>query len=82
MTLHRFAAASLTGAGYQRLRTICEFLAAALNVLVNILLIPVYGWHAAAASTIGTEIVLVASLWGVVWWIWRSESAGAGVGGA
>jgi len=62
MTLHRFAADSLTGAGWQATRTHIEFGAAALNVVLNLIVVPVYSWHGTAWVTIATEIVLVIAL--------------------
>ena len=73
MTLHRFAADSLTGAGHQRLRTSCEFGAAVINVLINVALIPAYGWRGAAVATLGTEMLLVLGLWTALGWGLRKE---------
>jgi O-antigen/teichoic acid export membrane protein len=62
MTLHRFAAESLTGAGWQARRTHIEFGAAGLNVLLNVALVPYWSWRGTAAITIVTEVVLVLAL--------------------
>lgn len=59
MTLHRFAADSLTGAGWQAIRTHIEFGAAVFNVILNMLLVPVFSWRGTAAVTIITEILLI-----------------------
>lgn len=62
MTLHRFAADSLTGAGWQATRTHIEFGAAVFNVILNLLLVPIFSWRGTAAVTLVTEIVLIAFL--------------------
>ena len=62
MTLHRFAADSLTGAGWQARRTHIEFGAAALTVLLNLALVPSFSWRGTAAVTIATEVILIAAL--------------------
>ena len=62
MTLHRFAADSLTGAGWQATRTHIEFGAAALNVVLNLLIVPMYSWRGTAWVTLATEVVLIVAL--------------------
>ena len=62
MTLHRFAADSLTGAGWQARRTHIEFGAAAINVLLNLALVPTFSWHGTAWVTIATEVILIGAL--------------------
>lgn len=68
MTVHRFAADSLSGAGYQGLRAACEFAAAVVNVLINLALIPRFGWRGAAIAALATEFLLVVLLWAAVGW--------------
>lgn len=62
MTLHRFAADSLTGADRQASRTHIEFGAAALNVGLNLIIVPFFSWRGTAAVTIVTEVILVVAL--------------------
>lgn len=62
MTLHRFAADSLTGADRQASRTHIEFGAAALNVALNLAIVPFFSWRGTAAVTIFTECILVVGL--------------------
>lgn len=62
MTLHRFAADSLTGADRQATRTHIEFGAAALNVGLNLAIVPFFSWRGTAAVTIVTEVILVVAL--------------------
>jgi O-antigen/teichoic acid export membrane protein len=62
MTLHRFAADSLTGAGWQATRTHIEFGAATLNVVLNLLIVPSFSWRGTAWVTLATEVVLIVAL--------------------
>lgn len=57
------AANVLTGTGRQRLRIGGTLGAALLNLCLNLLFIPSYGWRAAATTTLVAEIVLLAWVW-------------------
>jgi O-antigen/teichoic acid export membrane protein len=61
-TLHYFTADALTGAGHQRLRTFIQIGVAVFNVLINLWLIPAYGWKGAAWSSITSDALLASSL--------------------
>lgn len=76
MTLHRFAADSLTGAGWQAKRTHIEFGAAAVNVLLNLALVPTFSWHGTAWVTIATEVILIVALGLALRGISRSHHGG------
>ena len=76
MTLHRFAADSLTGAGWQARRTHIEFGAAAVNVVFNFALVPVFSWHGTAWVTIATEVLLIVALGLALRSIARSDLGG------
>jgi O-antigen/teichoic acid export membrane protein len=62
-TFHYFIADSLTGAGYQGLRTLVQLGIAAFNILVNLWIIPAYGWRGAAWSSIASDGLLALVLW-------------------
>ena len=49
-TLHSFVADSLTGAGFQRLRTLVQIGVASFNFIINLWLIPSFGWRGAASG--------------------------------
>ena len=66
-TLHFLAADTLTGANYQSVRTATQVLVAIINGLLNLWLIPLYGWHGAIWATIASEFLLMAFLWGAVY---------------
>jgi O-antigen/teichoic acid export membrane protein len=60
------AGSALTGAGMQRLRTTSQLTAAIVNFLLNLWLIPEYGWHGAAWSSLATDGALSAMNWGML----------------
>ena len=57
-TFHFFFADALTGAGHQGLRTMIQFVVAAVNVLVNLWIIPAFSWRGAAWSSLGCDGLL------------------------
>jgi O-antigen/teichoic acid export membrane protein len=61
-TLHFFTADALTGAGHQGTRSLIQIGVAAFNVLINLWIIPAYGWRGAAASSIASDGLLALSL--------------------
>jgi O-antigen/teichoic acid export membrane protein len=61
-TLHFFIADALTGAGRQGTRSLIQVGVAAFNVLINLWIIPAYGWRGAAWSSIASDGLLALSL--------------------
>jgi O-antigen/teichoic acid export membrane protein len=57
---------ALTGAGHQKLRLGAQTLAAAFNFIINLYLIPHYGWRGAAWSSLATDGLLGISNWTVL----------------
>ncbi|MFN0080641.1 MAG: oligosaccharide flippase family protein [Prosthecobacter sp.] len=64
--MHYFAADTLTGAGFQGLRSRIQALMAVFNVGINFWLIPAYSWLGAAWSSLLTDGLLALCLWLVV----------------
>lgn len=62
-SVHYFLADSLTGAGYQALRTVIQLIVAGFNVVVNLWIIRAYSWRGAAWSSIASDGLLAAFLW-------------------
>jgi O-antigen/teichoic acid export membrane protein len=54
---------ALTGAGYQRTRTVLQAGAAILNVCLCFWLIPGHSWRGAAWATLGSLGFLAAAMW-------------------
>jgi O-antigen/teichoic acid export membrane protein len=65
-SFHLSAGDALTGAGHLNLRVGLQGAAAALNFAVNLYLIPHYGWHGAAWSSLATDGGLAAVNWSVL----------------
>jgi O-antigen/teichoic acid export membrane protein len=63
---HHMTGSALTGSGFQRYRTISQGLAVALNIGLNVWLIPRHGWLGAAWSSLLTDGALAAMNCGVL----------------
>ena len=77
-TLHYFLADALTGAGHQGLRTCIQASVAIFNVLVNLWIIPSYGWRGAAWSSLASDALLLSCLWVVATLLRRRALQGGG----
>jgi O-antigen/teichoic acid export membrane protein len=53
--IHQLTGSAITGMGFQRYRTAAQFGASALNLLLNLWLIPRYGWLGAAWASLVTD---------------------------
>jgi len=62
-SLNLSAGDALTGAGYQRFRTVTQLIAAGFNFGVNLWLIPRYNWYGAAWASLATDGMLAAGYW-------------------
>ena len=72
--MHYFAADTLTGAGFQGLRSAVQVMVAVFNVLINLWLIPLYSWKGAAWSSLASDGLLMASLWFLVAFLYGQQS--------
>lgn len=72
--LHYFAADTLTGAGFQGVRSAMQAIVAVFNVLLNLWLIPAYSWRGAAYSSLASDAFLVIGLWLAVAFIYRQQT--------
>jgi len=77
-TLHYFIADAITGAGHQGTRTLIQIGVAVFNVLVNLWIIPAYGWRGAAWSSLASDGLLALSLWSVAGLLHRRERSACG----
>src|SRR5579864_6077050 len=57
--VHYFLSDTLTGAGYQNVRTSLQAGVAVFNILVNLWIIPAYSWRGAAWSSIASDALLM-----------------------
>lgn len=62
---HYLAADSLTGSGYQQIRSISQIGIAIINLGLNLLLIPRFSWLGAAWSSLISDGLLAVSLWAI-----------------
>lgn len=71
-TFQFFVADALTGAGYQRSRTMAQVFVAIFNIAVNLWAIPAYGWRGAAWSSLLSDGLLALLLWVLSYGLSRS----------
>lgn len=72
--IHYFGADALTGAGHQGIRTAVQVGIAAINVLLNLWLIPLYSWRGAAVATLLSDGLMGIAIWSLVWHLGRHAS--------
>lgn len=65
-SLYYLAGDTLTGAGFQRARSVMQLGVAVINVGLNLYLIPRYSWRGAAFATLACDLTLIILLWGTV----------------
>lgn len=73
--LYYLPADALTGADAQGLRTIIQLASAALTVVLNVFLIPLYSWRGAAWATLVSFACLSIALWVTVTIMLRRETS-------
>jgi O-antigen/teichoic acid export membrane protein len=61
--LHSFLADALSGAGLQRARMAIQVLAAVINIVLNLVILPRYSWRGAAWTSLGCDGLLVVLFW-------------------
>lgn len=67
------AADTLTGAGFQSIRTGIHLITALFNFALNLLLIPRYSWQGAAWATLISDGLKLVVLWLTVFFLYRKE---------
>ena len=72
-TLQYLAADTLTGAGNQKARSRIQVVAAIVNILLNIWLIPRFSWKGAAWATLTSDVLRLFCLWLIVFWLYRQQ---------
>ena len=63
---HIFLADSLSGAGFQGLRSAIQAAVAGINIALNIAILPRYGWLGAAWTSLASDGLLLLCLWSAV----------------
>ena len=64
--VHTFLADSLSGAGFQGLRSAVQVGIALINVGLNLAILPKYGWLGAAWTSLASDALLMLVLWAVI----------------
>ena len=71
--LQLLVANTLTGLGYQKIRSIIQVVAAVINVFLNIWLIPIFGLYGAIWATLTSDSIRVVCLVAVLFFLYRSS---------
>ena len=69
------AADTLTGAGFQQIRSLVQVAAAILNIVLNLWLIPIYSWKGAAWATLSSDSLRLITLWVIIWFLSRKANS-------
>jgi O-antigen/teichoic acid export membrane protein len=72
--VHQLTGSAITGLGFQRYRTTAQFSVAALNVGLNLWLIPRYGWLGAAWASVASDGTLAVTNWSMLLNLGNKES--------
>jgi O-antigen/teichoic acid export membrane protein len=62
-SVHSFFADALSGAGFQGLRCLIQIVVAGVNVGLNLIILPAYGWLGAAWTSLASDGLLLLCLW-------------------
>jgi len=62
-SVHIFLGDSLSGAGFQGLRSAIQVAIALINILLNLAVLPKYGWLGAAWTSLASDGLLLVTLW-------------------
>ncbi|WP_019503542.1 oligosaccharide flippase family protein [Pleurocapsa sp. PCC 7319] len=74
-SMHYFGADTLTGAGFQKVRSLIQVLIAMFNVVANFWLIPIFSWKGAIWATLAADTLLMCNLWIIVWFLNKRKSS-------
>ena len=77
--LHYFLSDTLTGAGYQSLRSAIQTSVALFNILLNLWLIPAYSWRGAAWSSLASDGLLACAVGAAVFLLANRQRELAGM---
>jgi O-antigen/teichoic acid export membrane protein len=60
--IHTLYGDALSTSGHQKVRMICQVLIAVINVLINLIVIPMYSWRGAVWSSLATDFLLLVAI--------------------
>jgi O-antigen/teichoic acid export membrane protein len=70
-SIHYFGGDTLTGAGLQATRCVIQAIVAGMNIVINLWIIPLYGWRGAAWSSLFCDGSLVVLYWATVFVLYQ-----------
>jgi O-antigen/teichoic acid export membrane protein len=76
ISLEAFVATAMTAAGHQRIRVLSTLVSTALNVVLNVVLIPDHGWRGAVVASLACSALNATILWSALLLIVRRERTG------
>jgi O-antigen/teichoic acid export membrane protein len=76
--VHVFLSDTLSGAGYQGLKSLIQLGVAVFNVLINLWIIPAYSWRGAAWSSIASDALLACGIGAAVMVLSRRSQVATG----
>lgn len=71
---HVFLADSLSGAGFQRTRTVIQVGVGLINVVANLFILPRFSWRGAAWTSVACDGLLVLVFWSVSDYLFRKQT--------
>lgn len=71
---HQLTGSAITGLGFQRYRTTVQIFVAALNISLNLWLIPRFGWLGAAWASVASDGTLAATNWAMLLQLGKKQS--------
>jgi len=74
-TIHTFCGDALTAAGRQKLRMHFQVFIAVVNVLINLVVIPMYSWRGAVWSSLASDLLLLVAMVSAVTLLSRESDA-------
>jgi O-antigen/teichoic acid export membrane protein len=73
--IHVFFADALSGGGFQRTRTVIQVGVGAINVALNLVILPRYSWRGAAWTSLACDALLVVTFWATAEFLFRRQCA-------
>lgn len=73
--IHVFFSDALSGGGFQRTRTGIQVAVGAINVGLNLIILPRYSWRGAAWTSLGCDGLLVVAFWATALFLFRRQTS-------
>lgn len=73
--MQHFGGDTLSGTGFQGVRSSLEVIVALFNIAINLWLIPLYSWQGAAWSSLASDGLLMMMLWSMVAFLYHKQNS-------